>query len=202
MADHQPDQDQVEELYQPKDSISAAIKATGVTATAGAFISTIQNTLTRHNAGAWGAVTRFGSTTALFAAMGGTYEFSKNAAANLREKDDAYNPAIGGFFAGTMMGLRFRSPPLIIGYGTGLAALLFAFSFTGGRLNGYERDPTVDEVSRKEYMRKNRRRPVEQTVNELGESARVNAPGYEERRAQRIKEAYGIDVPMHSAAAS
>ena len=38
--------------------------------------------------------------------MGGAYEFSKNASANLREKDDAYNPAIGGFFAGTMMGLR------------------------------------------------------------------------------------------------
>ena len=27
----------------------------------------------------------------------------------------------------------------------------------------------MDEVSRKEYLRKNRRRPVEQTVNELGE---------------------------------
>lgn len=40
------------------------------------------------------------------AAMGASYEFTKNASANLREKDDAYNPAIGGFFAGTMMGLR------------------------------------------------------------------------------------------------
>jgi len=66
MADSHPSQDQVEELYQPKDAISAAIKATGVTGAAGAFVSTIQNTLTRHNAGAWGAVTRFGGTTALF----------------------------------------------------------------------------------------------------------------------------------------
>jgi len=125
--------------------------------------------------------------------MGGAYEFTKNASANLREKDDAYNPAIGGFFAGTMMGLRctsqasgkagswdgsltftvVRSPALILGYGTGLSALLFAFSFTGGTLYGYQKDPTVDEVSRKEYMRKNRRRPIEQTVNELGESART-----------------------------
>jgi len=38
--------------------------------------------------------------------MGGAYEFSKTASANLREKDDAWNPAVGGFFAGTMMGLR------------------------------------------------------------------------------------------------
>lgn len=62
-----------------------------------------------------------------------------------------------------------RSLPAIIGYGSGLAALLFAFSYTGGTLAGYKRDPEADEVSRKEYMRKNRRRPVEQTVNELGE---------------------------------
>ncbi|KAK0892360.1 hypothetical protein LTR91_019267 [Friedmanniomyces endolithicus] len=221
MADPQPSQDQVEELYQPKDAITAAIKATGVTGAARAFVSTIQNTLVRHNAGAWGAITRFGGTTALFGkdkrgykcgrggreesadtAMGGAYEFTKNASANLREKDDAYNPAVGGFFAGTLMGLRFRSPALILGYGTGLSALLFAFSFTGGTLYGYQKDPTVDEVSRKEYMRKNRRRPIEQTVNELGESAHVHAPGYEQRRAQRIKEAYGIDVPTHGASTS
>ncbi|KAK1040194.1 hypothetical protein LTS16_010583 [Friedmanniomyces endolithicus] len=128
MADPQPSQDQVEELYQPKDAITAAIKATGVTGAARAFVSTIQNTLVRHNAGAWGAITRFGGTTALFGkdkrgykcgrggreesadtAMGGAYEFTKNASANLREKDDAYNPAVGGFFAGTLMGLRCTS---------------------------------------------------------------------------------------------
>jgi len=40
------------------------------------------------------------------AAMGGVYEFSKNAAANLREKDDTYNYAIGGFLSGAVLGLR------------------------------------------------------------------------------------------------
>lgn len=83
-------------------------------------------------------------------------------------------------------------------------------------MTGYEKDPTVDEVSRKEYLRKNRRRPVDQIVNELGEGrgmdkndmisrrsrrlltdyAGITAPGYEERRAQRIKDNYGIDVPV------
>ena len=66
MADHPPDQDQIEGIYQPKDAISATVKATGVTGAAGAFVSAIQNTLTRHNVGAWGAVTRFGGTSALF----------------------------------------------------------------------------------------------------------------------------------------
>ena len=40
------------------------------------------------------------------AAMGGAYMFSKDAAANLRKKDDTYNSAIGGAFAGSMMGLK------------------------------------------------------------------------------------------------
>lgn len=40
------------------------------------------------------------------AAMGGTYEFAKLASANLREKDDSWNTAIGGFLAGSIMGIR------------------------------------------------------------------------------------------------
>ena len=38
--------------------------------------------------------------------MGGSYEFFKDASANLRQKDDAYNSSIGGFLAGTILGLR------------------------------------------------------------------------------------------------
>lgn len=44
------------------------------------------------------------------AAMGGSYEFAKCASANLRKKDDAYNPAIGGLFAGSMLGLKCKLP--------------------------------------------------------------------------------------------
>lgn len=43
---------------------------------------------------------------AVVAAMGGTYEFAKTASANLREKNDSWNPTIGGFLAGSIMGLR------------------------------------------------------------------------------------------------
>jgi hypothetical protein len=38
--------------------------------------------------------------------MGGTYEFVKTASANLREKEDHYNVALGGFFSGAILGLR------------------------------------------------------------------------------------------------
>ena len=40
------------------------------------------------------------------AAVGGTYEFTRLASANLREKDDSMNTAIGGFLSGSILGLR------------------------------------------------------------------------------------------------
>jgi hypothetical protein len=46
----------------------------------------------------------------LLAAVGGAYGFTKDAAANLREKDDSYNTAIGGMVAGAVMGLRCDEP--------------------------------------------------------------------------------------------
>ena len=42
----------------------------------------------------------------LIAAAGGTFEFARTASANLREKNDSWNPAIGGFLAGGVLGLR------------------------------------------------------------------------------------------------
>lgn len=38
--------------------------------------------------------------------MGGTYSFVRTASANLREQDDVYNTALGGFFSGALLGLR------------------------------------------------------------------------------------------------
>lgn len=88
-----------------------------------------------------------------------------------------------------------------------------AFDYTGGKFSGYEKDPNVDEYERKEALRKNRRRPIQETLDQLGEgrgeplirSLRkkqnilkiegVYGPGYRERRADSIKENYGIDVP-------
>ena len=49
------------------------------------------------------------------------------------------------------------------------AVILGAYDYTGGVLTGYKKDNEVDEFERKEYLRKNRRRPIEQTISELGE---------------------------------
>jgi hypothetical protein len=62
-----------------------------------------------------------------------------------------------------------RTTPSFFGYGCGLAILAGTFDYCGGVLSGYKQDPTADEFDRKELLRKNRRRPIEETVAELGE---------------------------------
>lgn len=114
-----------ERTYQPKDAVGSGLYATLITGGAGLTVSAVQTTLTRQNVGGWAVFTRTGGVITLFgtafalahsmtlpdnftAAMGATYGFSKSAAANLREKDDSWNPAIAGFLAGSIGGLRCR----------------------------------------------------------------------------------------------
>jgi hypothetical protein len=108
-----------------------------------------------------------------------------------------------------------RTMPAVLGMGALTAVVLGAYDYTGGALTGYKRNPEMDEFERKELLRKNRRRPIEQTISELGEGRGMSendqkafvsnrlipgiyGPGYDERRRERIKEKYGIDVPAKS----
>lgn len=59
-------QDQPEELYEPKDAVGATVKSTLVAGTAGTFVSAIQNVLSKQNVGAFGVFTRTGGTIATF----------------------------------------------------------------------------------------------------------------------------------------
>jgi hypothetical protein len=59
--------------------------------------------------------------------------------------------------------------PAVLGYGAFTAIVLYVFDYTGGKLSGFDRDPEVDEYERKEQLRKNRRRPIEETVADIGE---------------------------------
>lgn len=57
----------------------------------------------------------------------------------------------------------------MFGYGVMTAVIMSAYNFTGGSLRGYKKDKEIDDFERKEALRLNRRRPIEQTVSELGE---------------------------------
>ncbi|KAJ5476561.1 hypothetical protein N7475_002290 [Penicillium sp. IBT 31633x] len=197
MAHHEEDHS-----YHPKDAISAAMKATALTGSVGLFAAAVQNTLTKQNVGTLGVFVRGGGIITTFAAMGGTYEFVKTASANLREKEDHYNVALGGFVSGAILGLRVRTFPAVLGYGIALSTAMTAFEYTGGSLFGYQKDHTVDEFDRRTALRKAFQTPGEQTIAELGEGRGIYGPNYEERRRDRIKEAYGIEVPTSPVPAS
>ena len=62
-----------------------------------------------------------------------------------------------------------RSLPAVLGYGALFSVILSAFDYTGGALQGSKKDPKIDEFERKENLRKNRRRPIQETIDELGE---------------------------------
>ena len=103
--------------------------------------------------------------------------------------------------------------PAVLGFGGGLAVVQYIFDYGGGKFSGYDKDPNVDEYESKEAVRYHRRSNIEETLQQLGEGrgkpsipllgseclcltvAGIYGPGYRERRADRIKQAYGIDVP-------
>lgn len=62
-----------------------------------------------------------------------------------------------------------RTFPAVLGWGAGLATVQGAFDYTGGKFSGYEKDPNVDEYERKEKLRKDRRRPIQETLEQMGE---------------------------------
>ncbi|EEH48858.1 uncharacterized protein PADG_04937 [Paracoccidioides brasiliensis Pb18] len=190
-----PSSTKQEEVYHPQDAIAATVKTTLISGAVGLFASSVQNTLQKRNYGPWGVFTRTGGTIALFASVGGAYEFARTAAANLREKEDHWNAAWGGFFGGAAIGLRARTFPAVLGYGVAVATVLSVFEYTGGSLAGKGHANEEDEFARRERLRKNYRSPIEETVAQLGEGRGIHGVNYEERRRQRIKEHYGIDVP-------
>jgi hypothetical protein len=70
--------------------------------------------------------------------------------------------------------------PAVLGYGTLAAVVLGAFDFTGGTLKGFKKDPELDEFERKQALRANRRRPIEETLSELGEGRGMPSEDFHE----------------------
>ncbi|KAI0832206.1 hypothetical protein F5Y06DRAFT_190383 [Hypoxylon sp. FL0890] len=220
MANRHPE----EQHFHQHDALKSGINGTLLGAGAGLITSAVQNSLAKRNVGAWGVFTRTGGTIGLFTAVGAVFTFSEAAAANLREKDDTLNTTIASFLSGATIGLRTGRMPMILGFGAAFSIIMSAFEYTGGTLRGPPRTevPEMDQYERKEYMRKNRRRPIAETISDIGEGrvlkpnltrhivavttrlttsnlAGINPPGYEERRRQRLKEKYGVEIKPVSA---
>lgn len=80
--------------FVPKDVTPTTFRVGLQSGFVGLIVSSIQNSLSRHDKGAMGVFTRTGGTISLFAAMGAAFTATDATAANLREKDDAINGAL------------------------------------------------------------------------------------------------------------
>jgi hypothetical protein len=98
----------------------------------------------------------------------------------------------------------------MLGAGAAFSTVLTAFRFTNGLRGIASVETDEEEVERRENIKKMRRRPLSETIEQLGEGRGeqgliqitnamltligIYAPGYEERRRQRLLAKYGIDV--------
>ncbi|KAH9906063.1 hypothetical protein F4778DRAFT_779445 [Xylariomycetidae sp. FL2044] len=201
MANPRPIQRTPEEHhFHPKDAVNSGITGALIGTGAGTFYSAVQNSLAKHNVGSWGIFTRTGASIATFASAGTVWGFTRDATANLREKEDTLNTTIGAFLTGATVGLTTGRIPRILGAGAVFSIVMTAFDYTGGSLRGFRPEVNdMDEYDRKEALRKNRRRPLAETIADIGEGRGIEPPGYEERRRLRLKEKYGVDINPVSA---
>ncbi|KFH40928.1 NADH-ubiquinone oxidoreductase 21.3 kDa subunit-like protein [Hapsidospora chrysogenum ATCC 11550] len=181
-----------QQRYVPHDVLDETTKAAVTGLLFGAFVGGVRNAMSRQNLGVSGYFIKQAPLIGLVAASSTTYVFVRGVTLNLLERDDAWGGALGGFAAGSVLGLPFRRFPPMLACGAGFGILQGAFELFGGRLDSIRESD--DEFHDKEVIRRTTRIPVEQTVAEIGEGRGIQPPGYEERRRQRIKEKYGFDI--------
>ncbi|KAL6811676.1 hypothetical protein V8C40DRAFT_257848 [Trichoderma camerunense] len=153
--------------YVPHDVLDETAKTSLVGLGSGFFIAAIQNALSKRNVGAMSVFTRGAPIIGICAAGPGAYAFFSRTMMNLREKDDAWAAAFGGFMCGSVLGLPFRRTPIVLALGAFVGTAQGLFHVTGGKLDSFYKEE--DEFERKETVRRTTRLPVEQTVAELGE---------------------------------
>ncbi|KPM34229.1 hypothetical protein AK830_g12338 [Neonectria ditissima] len=178
--------------FQPYDTLSDTAKAGVVGGASGLFIASIRNALSKRNVGALSVFTRGAPIIGLATAAPAAYVFFSRSSMNLREQDDPWSAAFGGFMMGAVLGMPSRRMPVVVGLGSGIGFFQGMFFYLGGRYDSFKKEE--DEFARKEIIRRTTRLPVEQTVSEIGEGRGIRPPGYEERRAERLKEKYGFEV--------
>ncbi|QUC17157.1 uncharacterized protein UV8b_01398 [Ustilaginoidea virens] len=178
--------------YAPHDVLDETAKTAAVGLGSGLFLAAIRNAMSRRNVGAFAVFTRGAPVIGICAAAPAAYAFFSRTTMNLREKEDAWAAAFGGFMCGGVLGLPSRKMPVVLGLGGAVGLVQGALYFLGGRIDSFKKES--DEFERKEILRRMTRLPVEQTVAEIGEGRGIHPPGYEERRRERIKQTYGFEV--------
>ncbi|KAL2210791.1 Tim17/Tim22/Tim23 family protein [Sarocladium strictum] len=178
--------------YVPRDTISETGKTAVIGFGSGLLAASIQNALSRRNVGAFGIFTRGAPIIGIATFAPAAYTFVSRTTMNLQDKDSSFGAALGGFAAGGVLGLPYRRLPIVMGLGGFVGAFAGALHMFGGRIDSFRHEE--DEFARKETFRRTTRVPVEQTIEELGEGPTIKGPGYEERRRERLREKFGVEI--------
>ncbi|KAL1892808.1 hypothetical protein Cpir12675_004391 [Ceratocystis pirilliformis] len=190
----QTQQDQGEVPYKPVDVIDYSLRLAGVGSIIGFSAAALKNSFDTKNATFSTVFTRHGRNIPHMAFTAAGLGFGSAAMANLRGKNDFVSAATGAGLAGGIFGLPSKRLPIVVGYAALYAGFAGIFVFTGGRIGGFRNFDENAEFDRKEQLRANRRRPIEETLSEIGEGRGIRPPGYEERRRERLKEKYGFNI--------
>lgn len=177
-----------EEPFEPVDTIHQTTKATIASAVFGSVFAAARNSLNKQVIGPWGFFTHSGRLIGLFTVSGGFFTFGESVAKNLREKNDALNQFYGGVLGGMAMGAFRGTVPFILGGGFFVGSILGVTSWAGHSLNGLGKDSSYHNIDKTDPYGKTLegpkqgfwemvyRRPLSQTVNDLGEKNVVFKP--------------------------
>lgn len=165
--------------FEPRQTLENASKGAAVGALFGLNVVLIRNSLSASRTFAGGLRGNMGAV-AVYSLVGAAYCGAEAISANLREQNTAANAFAGGAAAGTIIGASLqRSVAKSIGGALilGFAAATFDWGFNRGRtesLRGGETKQVVldDEHPKQGFWDLVHRRPLSQTIEELGDLAK------------------------------
>lgn len=174
------------DVYMPVDTWTATRTAVGYGSVFGLLTVATQNAVAKERLGPLGIITRSGGLWGMIVLVSGSYKLASSMLSNLREKKDTLNEFYAGAIAGAIAGSPTKSLVKASGWsfaGGVVAALVYwsgsivgqaatsshAYRGVGAQNNFKPKDSHYSE--RQGFWDVLRRRPLSQTLEELGEGA-------------------------------
>jgi hypothetical protein len=170
--------------YVPVDTWASTRSAVGYASVFGLLTVATQNAVAKERLGPLGIITRSGGLWSMIVLVSGTYKLSSSVLSNLREKKDTLNEFYAGAIAGAVAGLPTKS--LVKASGWSFAGgIITALVYWSGSIVGQAKTSSYahrgvgaennfkpkSDVQKQEFWDVLRRRPLSQTLEELGEGA-------------------------------
>lgn len=169
--------------FSKRDTILDTCKSAGIGALFGLQLALVRNSLSPSRTATGGFRGHLG-TVGTLAIVGGAYTLGDAVSANLRERETPLNGAAGGALAGAVLGASMqgfgkRSIAKSVGgaFLLGLVVATFQWGFDRGHKLSVESvtseaTPITEEHPRQGFWELVQRRPLSQTIEELGDLAK------------------------------